>query len=139
MPNAAILAAVDDSGYQLDQSLAGLSGADLDAKALPSMMSPREHMEHLYEVYHACIVMSQGGSHEWGSYTLPDDVKADIANRWRAKRDEAVAMIKGSDDPKVEEMACGFILQHDGYHVGQLCAHRIALDPGFNPYSIYRH
>lgn len=130
---------IDDVGFQIETSLGSVSDEHLDTKALPTLMSARETMLHLYEVYEAFLTEAAGGKHEWGAYEVPADIQADIRSQWIAHRRKAVEVALASDDEKTEKLAMAFIVIHDAYHVGQVCANRIALEPDFNPYMIYRH
>lgn len=130
---------IDDTGFQIETALGTVSEEHLDSKALPTMMSARETMVHLYEVYQAFLTEASGGKHEWGAYEVPAEIQADIRNQWIAHRKKAVEVALATEDENVAKMAMAFIAVHDAYHVGQVCANRIALEPDFNPYMIYRH
>lgn len=105
--------------------------------AIPTMMSPRQTMAHLYEVYEAVLVMAAGGKHDWGSYEIPPHVAEQIEHRLWDHRDKAIEAIMAMPDDQAAHTAVDYILLHDAYHVGQLCAHRLATESGWSPYSIY--
>jgi hypothetical protein len=54
----------------------------------------------------------------------------------KALRAKAVAAL-ASDDDKILQSGAGYIVGHDNYHLGQLVITRMALDPSWEPYSIY--
>lgn len=102
------------------------------------MMSARQTLEHLCEVYTAFMTMANGGQHEWGTYQSGIADYQALHDHLFALRDQAVQYVKGTNDEKLYALACEFIVLHDGYHVGQLVGARIHLQPDFDPYCIYR-
>lgn len=137
MSESPILSAVRTAGFQLERVFQGLPAELLDAKLVPSTMSPRETMCHLYECYVAYLAHLAGGSHDWAAYEIPADVASDITNQVWTKRAEAVEALIAKNDEDASKTALDYIAMHDSYHIGQLCALRIEKDPSFNPYSLY--
>jgi DinB family protein len=128
---------IDDAQFQLSKVLDGIPEAELDAKPLPTMMSAREMAEHLVEVYIAAGEQAAGQSHEWGSFKAADTSWGPLTAELWKEREAAAAAILASSDPAVLGAGAAFLASHDSYHVGQLCALRLALNPDWNPYSIY--
>lgn len=126
---------VDGAKYQLDQTFAGLEEKDLDFKAHPSMMSACEHLEHLCEAYTACVKQANGEEHEWGSFVVDDRSLSNLLTVMAGLRQEAVDALFAKE---AYDAISDFLVLHDAYHVGQLCATRQALDPEWNSYVIYR-
>lgn len=124
--------------YQLEKALDGMSSDQCAMSPMTTLMSASQTMEHLCEAYTACEAALQHKTHEWGSYQSglsdPDALKAHMFEL----RDRVTAMVTESQDERAYALASDYILQHDAYHIGQLCACRIALDPEFNPYAIYQ-
>jgi uncharacterized damage-inducible protein DinB len=136
--NTLILDSINNVGYQLEKSFEGLP-SELNDKALATgLMTPRETLAHLYEVYVACLTEASGGKHDWFEYKLPEDVAANPGEFVWNKRSEVVALAKADESGAHSKALMDFVVIHDSYHVGQICALRLALDPAFVPYSIYR-
>ncbi|MDR3692396.1 MAG: DinB family protein [Fimbriimonas sp.] len=130
---------IDDVTYQLTMVLEGVDEAHLDHKVVPTAMSIREQVEHLCEVYTALEEMSRGVSHEWGTYKVEDTSWPSLTALFKDLRAKAIVIVQTSDDEKTIMEGSGFIVNHDAYHVGQIALIRIAVDPSWNPYSIYNH
>ena len=128
---------IDDAAYQLGKALEGMTDEQMDAKPLPTMMSAREQADHLCECYIACAKMVAGQEHEWGSYSAPDKTWAALISEMWSLRSAAERAVLAGDD-KALGLGSSFLASHDTYHVGQLAALRIAVDPAWDPYSIYK-
>ena len=124
-------------GAQLSACYAGISEDEMDHKATPGFLSPRETAAHLCEVYHAFLTAAEGGSHEWGTYDAGDTTTAPLLDKMNGMREKSVSLALSSDDEKIHKHAADYISLHDAYHVGQLCSARTNANPNFNPYSIY--
>lgn len=129
---------LEDSGYQLDQVLAGMTDADLDHRMTPPAMTPREQVAHLCEVYLAVLSELAGEKHAWGTFVLDDPTWSHLKGTFDDLRARAVAGVLGRDDERALHLACDFILGHDYYHVGQLAASRLVTQPEWDSYAIYR-
>jgi uncharacterized damage-inducible protein DinB len=127
----------EDAGYQLGKCLEGMSETQLDARLAEGLMTPREMVAHLAECYHAVTVEAGGAKYQWGTYSVPSLQTTDLLGTFRSLRSAALQALaeKGEDGLK---QGCAFIVGHDYYHVGQLVANRIAADPSWDSYSIYR-
>ena len=128
---------LEESGYQFKMCLANISDAGFVAKPLGGIMSIREALEHQTE---ACIAVGKdaaGEKHEWGTYHLPEAPIADLIAIFDAERAKAtdIALDLFDEHP---HLAKDYLIAHEFYHVGQMCALRLALDDGFEAYSIYR-
>lgn len=126
---------IEETGFQVRQVVAGLSGDQWDAKVNENAMSARETIIHLTECYLAVRATAQGQQHEWGSYQPEDTSESAILAAWETERATAAALVTGSP----EHLATGsaYVVGHDNYHVGQLVTLRLTLG-GFDPYSIYQ-
>jgi len=134
--DATALHAIETTVRQLEACWAGLSAENWDAEPLPNIMSPRQVAEHLCDCYRGGAAALRGEPYEWGTYRLPEG--AEPLSTWRAERANAVEAIRGGDPEKGPHVALEYIALHDAYHVGQLCAVRLALDPEWDAYSIYK-
>ncbi|MER3414413.1 MAG: hypothetical protein C4341_09345 [Armatimonadota bacterium] len=130
------LHAIEIAGRQLEACWAGLSLSGWDATPLPNILSPRQLAEHLCDCYRAAIAALKGESHDWGTYRLSDG--GDPLEAWRRERAAAIEAIRTGDPEKAPHVGLEYLALHDAYHVGQLCAVRLALDPEWDAYSIYR-
>ena len=129
---------VDHMGYQLSKVFEGIKEEHLDHKACECMMSPRQAVEHLCEVYTAYTTEAAGGKHAWGSYSAGDKSWPDLWAECNRLRGQAVAAAKGAEGEKALTDAYAYIVAHDSYHVGQMATCRISSDPAWDPYSIYQ-
>lgn len=127
---------LEDAGYQLEQVLQDFPEAALDSKMPAGSMTPREVVVHLIEAYIAFDKSTRGEQHDWGSYRVSDCSTQGVMSEFRSTRSTATANL-GSDDQALKN-AHAYIVAHDYYHVGQLCAARLAVDPEWDPYAIYR-
>lgn len=129
---------LSNTRYQLGKCLDGLTPDQYASAPLASMMTPVQTMEHLCEAYTALEAALLKKSHEWGSYSSGISDPEQLKTHMFALRDRITQMVCESQDEQAYAMAEDYMVQHDAYHVGQLCACRIATDPEFNPYSIYQ-
>ena len=74
----------------------------------------------------------------WGTYHYPDGTMSELIDIFDAERVKAVAIALDNFDAK-HDYAKEYIIAHEFYHVGQMVSVRLALNDGFEPYSIYRH
>lgn len=128
---------IENAGIQISACYAGISEEEMDCKAAPAMMSPRETAAHLCEVYHAFLTEADGGTHEWGSYDVGDTSSAALISKMNGLREKSVSLALSTGDEKIQKSAAAYISLHDPYHVGQICVARMSANPNFNPYSIY--
>lgn len=115
----------------------GMASSSWDHRNSPGAMSPREAAEHLCECYTAFNTTAAGGKHEWGSFQLVDKSEANLIATMNTIRCQAVATAVGADDENLHREATEYLLTHDAYHVGQLCASRLDSDPNWNASAIY--
>lgn len=125
------------SRFQLEQVFTGLEGADWDANPIPSQMTPRKIAEHLCEVYQATLDMAAGKTFEWGTYVFPAEHSAEVFTYAMGLRAQCEALVTPATDADGLKKMIDYVILHDAYHVGQMCAHRLAIDPAWNAYSIY--
>ncbi|MBS1723853.1 MAG: hypothetical protein JSS66_12975 [Armatimonadetes bacterium] len=130
--------AMDETGHQLFKSLDGLSADQWDAKADAHLMSPRETVSHLCDCYAAYRAAQQGGTYEWGSYKLAATDGDGMIAELKSNRDAAIASLGPAGEEKALKDSMAYIALHDAYHVGQICALRLKLNPAWDPYSIYQ-
>jgi hypothetical protein len=98
-------------------------------------MTPRELITHLCDVYMHVSAKSKGEEAGWNQYVAPERTE-DLMADFDSLRAKAVSDCLASNDPY--ELATDYIIVHDAYHVGQLCTSRISVEPGWDPYAIYR-
>ncbi|MFY9233852.1 MAG: hypothetical protein WAO58_05250 [Fimbriimonadaceae bacterium] len=128
---------VDELGYQLSKVFEGIPASGQDFKAIPSAMSPREILAHLCEAYMAFDAHGRGEEFQWGSFK-PDPSWEGLYAQFVAARNTATARAVSSEDEKALKSAHDYLVGHDAYHVGQMASCRIAMDPEWNAYGIYR-
>jgi hypothetical protein len=128
----------EEAGYQLAKVLEDYPEEAFDLKTTPTALSPRETLGHLAEVYVSVLAQAEGRQHEWGSYDPGTEDRGELMRILEEKRTAAVRAIEGLDEAKAVHLGADFIVAHDYYHVGQLSAFRLAAEPTWNAYSIYR-
>lgn len=129
---------LDDAGYQLTKVLEDMPEEALDKKLTPDCMSPREQVAHLCEAYEAFRINSAGGKYEWGTYKLDSPDTASLMKEFQSQRQGVVDQALKNPSEETIKHAHAYILGHDFYHVGQMCQARLAVQPDWNPYAIYR-
>lgn len=130
---------LEDASFQLEKCLEPMTDAQLDTKASPEGMTPRDIVEHLCEAYEAYVDSVEGREHEWGSFSIEDKSKENLLQTFREMRSRAVQAAMDRSDEKDLKNAYAFLTAHDAYHVGQLCLVNLATNPDWDPYSIYNH
>ena len=128
---------LESSAHQVDAVLRGLSEDEWDSKVRDGCMTVRETVSHLTECYIAARKDIEGQPHEWGSYVVADDAPAVILAEMQSERQKVWEVLMAADIEKAGKVATQFIILHDAYHVGQLCAIRMAAEPAWDPYAIY--
>lgn len=128
---------IDDAGYQLDKVFEGIEEASLDYRLTEHAMTPREIAAHLCECYVATSAAAAGTEHSWGTYTAPDTSWPALWNTTKSLRAEATETALNTADFATKVHS--FVIAHDYYHVGQMCAVRLVRDPEWDAYSIYSH
>ena len=132
-----VLKSIDAMTNQLEKALSGLSDAEGDKKINDKLMSASETMAHLAECCVAFCTSANGGSHDWGTYDSGQTTLTGNMAKWKEERANAIAILQGSDKPEDLDHAMDFMTIHDAYHVGQICALRLTLDPKWDAYVIY--
>lgn len=123
-------------GKQIEKTLDGLKDEDWEMRSRPGGMSTAEIVEHLCEASQAMAASSRGEQHEWGSFSIADKSPTNLINTFKDLRAQAL----DACDSHTEEGQKGlseYVILHDAYHLGQLCANRLECDPNWNAYSIY--
>ena len=108
-----------------------------DHKTSEGCMTPRETVVHLAEAYVAAGKHMSGEEHEWGSFRLEASDPSELMRAMRRERQLAVEAILSGDADKAPEAATQYLMLHDAYHVGQMCALRVREEPEWDAYSIY--
>lgn len=129
---------LNDVGNQLNRVFEGMPASVQDHKVCEKGMTPKETLEHLCECYQAFLTESQGGSHEWGSFSIADKSWDSLMEQFTSMRERAVRIVKASEETRILRSAFSYMVAHDAYHVGQLSACRIDADASWDPYSIYK-
>jgi uncharacterized damage-inducible protein DinB len=126
----------DNTEYQLKACFEGLPVELREASLAETSMSPRQTLAHLAESYQALAAHLSGEKFEWGKFSSEGLDWENLKSTTFTLRSAALA--KASD--KVDDLKAvhDYVIAHDAYHVGQLCALRLANEPGWEAYSIYR-
>jgi len=129
---------LEECDFQLRVLINGFPSDQRETKVVPTAMSFRESIEHLAMVYHATNLIAHGEKFDWmsGWSTGITDIEPLIEKMFELRM---VAINACMRTPDQHDIAMDYIAMHDAYHVGQLCLIRMALDSGFNPYSLYQH
>jgi hypothetical protein len=128
---------MDETEFMLSKTFEGLTNETAGTK-VGNLMTPKETVEHLTEAYIAARKHVVGEKHEWGTYKPSnpswDNLLDELGQNRKAAADAVIA--KGDDDALTS--ANMYIIGHDHYHIGQLCAVRLAMDPNWDAYCIYQ-
>lgn len=130
---------LNDGRFQIERCYEGLDEAGLDYRPAPQAMSPREILEHYCECHQAFLDSTEGKKFSWGEYSLPDKSGPALKRTFEDLRSRAEAAIAANPDETTLKNAHAYLIAHDAYHVGQLALTRLALNPEWDPYSIYAH
>jgi uncharacterized damage-inducible protein DinB len=123
---------------QIERALDGLNDSDLQHKLSEPCMNMSSILEHLCECRVAFLTESVGNKHSWGTYEAPDRSLAGLRSTLRDLTNKTIEIVKSDGSDEVLKHASDFLVLHDAYHVGQLCATRLSFDREFDPYSIYK-
>ncbi len=129
---------VDLAGYKLEKAYEGASEQVIDLKICSEAMSPREIAAHLAECYQCVITEAPGGKFEWNSFSPSTTDWPALFDEMMALRELAVNACLKEGGESGAERAANYIVDHDNYHVGQLCLARLQANPDWDPLSIYQ-
>ena len=127
---------LDNVGNQLQKALDGITDSQCDHKVCSTAMTVRDMLEHLAECYHAMLEEAAGREHEWGNYSIGDKSLDNLMNVVFELREQACKAALTGDDARLKS-GFSFIVEHDAYHLGQICLVRMETNPEWNPYSLY--
>lgn len=126
-----------DSGKMLGVLFAGVTEEQADQKVNEHAFSFRETIPHLTECCHAVLAHLAGEKYSWGSFKPADTSLSALIADYEATRATAVAGVLAADEAEAVEIATAYLINHDHYHVGQLCTLKMTLDPTWDAYAIY--
>ncbi|MBS1728318.1 MAG: hypothetical protein JST51_16480 [Armatimonadetes bacterium] len=128
---------LEESDFQFMACLKGLSESDFEKKPVEHLMSMKECLEHMTECCLAVQTISRGEKHDWGNYKFPKGTMSELIALYQSERakSSAIALERFEEE---SHFAKDFFIAHEFYHVGQMAAVRMALEPDWNMYSIYR-
>ncbi|MBS1710063.1 MAG: hypothetical protein JSS65_15235 [Armatimonadetes bacterium] len=126
----------ETTAKQLERVLDGMPASSVSFKLYDDFCSAQEVVAHLAECTVALFKSLKGESHGWGSHHMVAETAEGQMAEYRASRAAALeaAFADGSDSAL--QHVFSYIVLHDAYHVGQLCAVRAKLE-GWNTESIY--
>ncbi len=106
-------------------------------KTHPSGMSATQQIQHLTECYMAFEAHCDGAPFSWGAYAPPSDDWAVVVAAFENARHSGLSRLAAPTEEMLEHLNA-YVIAHDHYHIGQLCALRIACDQTWDPYCIYQ-
>jgi len=130
-----ILQQLANAQFQITQAIDGLDAEHAEARSNELGMTIKEQIYHLTEAALAGKKSFTDEKYQWGSYAPEDGSWEGIKKGWLAIRAETVAAI--SEDEAVLTHAHEYLVAHDFYHVGQICAARRTVEPNWDTYAIY--
>lgn len=142
-----VLKQLERLGEQIEIAVNGLSESDAVETPIEGLPHIRQILMHLV-AQNVCVAKRLSGEpFEYSS--VPEDAESLSAALafWRSTRSEALdaQVLRGDRDvvstpfgtrTVIEILTLGFA-EHDAYHLGQLCYLRRAIEPDWDPYSIY--
>jgi len=120
---------------QVTQAIADLDAEKAEARANDLGMTIKDQVNHLAEAATAALASFEGRKHSWGTYAPVDSSWEGAKQAWLEIRVAAVAAL--TDNEEAIMHAHDFLVAHDYYHVGQICAARRTIDPSWDTYAIY--
>ena len=121
----------------VSQVFAGLDESGADYKHA-NLLTAKETAAHLCECYVMLDSRIRGEEYQWGTYKVGESSWEGIQREMGELRARASEAALTAGDDKSLWYLNEFMVGHDQYHVGQMCAVRLARDPEWDAYSIYR-
>jgi uncharacterized damage-inducible protein DinB len=128
---------LDDAQKQLKAVLNGFDDSNADTRIDP-MMSARDMVAHLTECCIAAQKTARGEEHDWGSFEPTDPSFGRLLENLWVERDKATEALHAAGDDKSLKTCLAYLACHEFYHVGQLVALRLKVEPEWDWYAIYR-
>lgn len=128
---------LNNAEKQLKVCFADLTDEQYRSTPVEGMMGAKDLILHLIDVYIAVQDMAKGVDHLWGSHHSPDtSLNEDLARLWKERATAVeIALAHLEDKPAY---AMDYLIEHDFYHIGQICWMRKKLQPDWTTYEIYR-
>lgn len=138
-------------GRQIERAVHGLTEEQADFRFGSGLMSVRDTFVHLADNCLALAAELDGRRHDFGAWRPSTEGFGNLAREWSELRERALAEVEEKlsgvdlDAPMKVSFATWpgwkvlteWIVAHDAYHLGQICALRLAQDPAWDMYSIY--
>ena len=125
-----------DAESQLFQAIQGLDAEHAETRACAGGLTIREQIHHVAEAAYAMLESYEGREHQFGTWNPADRSWQGIKDAWKTLRAEAVAKLP--EDDVAMEAAAQYLVGHDYYHVGAIVTARLAIQPEWDAYVIYR-
>lgn len=130
-----VLKQLANAQFQITQAIDGLDAERAEARPNELGMTIKEQIVHLTEAAIAAKKAFADEKHEWGSYVPEDGSWEGVQKTWLETRGSVVASLP--DDEAAIMHAHEYLVAHDYYHVGQICAARRTVEPNWDTYAIY--
>ena len=138
-------------GRQIQRAVTGLSEDEADFRFGEGLMSVRDTLVHLADNCLALSTELEGNAHEFGKWRPGGEGLAHLVHEWCDLREQALEKAWDRlrsvdlDAPMKVSFATWpgwkvlteWVVMHDAYHLGQICALRLAQDPDWDMYSVY--
>jgi uncharacterized damage-inducible protein DinB len=127
-----------DAHNQVEASIAGLDAEMAEARANDASMTIRESVAHLAEAAIAATASFEGREHAWGSYEPEDRSWDGVKDAFRGAFENAMSeVVQKPEEESAILHAHDYLVAHNYYHVGQICAARRTVQPDWDTYAIY--
>jgi len=128
----------DGNAKMLAIALTGIAPEHVDQRAHSTMMSFREHVNHISECAFVVIKMGRGEEHTFGTFSSDHpEFSAMIQEMFALRKQVLDAAVSSGADQDITT-AWNYIIEHEMYHIGQIAATRQALEPAWSSHSLYQ-
>lgn len=137
--NLLIKAILEKCKFQLVQCIQDLSTSLFEEKLTFETRNVYETLAHLIDVCYAYQHLRTGKKYKWQSFTTDcvkkEDVFSVFLEVWEKTREYACQI----DTEKEFLDTVEYLALHISYHVGQICALRMKIDPKWDAKTIYQY
>lgn len=137
--NLLIKIILDKCEFQFIQSVRDLSTTQYNQKLTFETRSVYETLVHLIDVCYAYQALRKNQKYSWQSFTTEHAGKEKAFSLFLDVWKETFLIACDIDSEKEFLDAIDYLALHMSYHVGQICALRMKIDPKWDAKSIYQY
>jgi uncharacterized damage-inducible protein DinB len=136
---------------QIERAVTGLTEEQADFRFGEGIMSVRDTLVHLADNCLALSAELEGRKHDFGAWRPSGEGLVHLLREWGELREQALAKVaerlRGVDLDALMKVSFAtwpgwkvlteWVVTHDAYHLGQICALRLAQCPDWDMYTVY--